>query len=90
MASMHFSWSDSLHAAVSSCLPSFKHSDSDSESDAQTPRHPAFPHPIPPPRARPDELDGLFADATDDADALSLHTNPGERRTRKKRRKGAQ
>ena len=90
MANMQFSWSDSFHAAVSSCLPCFKHSDSDSEDAAQThrpPRNPAFAHAIPPPRARPDELEGLLADASDDADALSLHTNPGERRTRKKRRK---
>ena len=88
MANMQFSWSDSFHAAVFSCLPCFKHSDSDSE-DAQTPprpRNPAFAHAVPPPRARPDELEGLLADASDDADALSLHTNPGERRARKKRR----
>ncbi|KAM5541889.1 hypothetical protein V8D89_004618 [Ganoderma adspersum] len=93
MANMHFSWSDSFHAAVSSCLPCFKHSDSDSEDAAQTPRpsrNPAFAHAIPPPRARPDELEGLLADASDDTDALSLHTNPGERRTRKKRRKKQQ
>ncbi|PIL26857.1 hypothetical protein GSI_11037 [Ganoderma sinense ZZ0214-1] len=90
MANMQFSWSDSLHAAVSSCLPCFKHPSSDSDSeDAQSrpPRNPAFAHAIPPPRARPDELEGLLADASDDADALSLHTNPGERRTRKKQSK---
>ncbi|KAI1784658.1 hypothetical protein LXA43DRAFT_196745 [Ganoderma leucocontextum] len=90
MANVQFSWSDSFQAAVSSCLPCFKHSDPASDSeDAQTPRprNPAFAHAIPPPRARPDELEGLLADASDDADALSLHTNPGERRVRKKRRK---
>ena len=90
MATMHFSWTDSFQAAVSSCLPCLKSSDPASDSEdgqASRPRNPAFAHAIPPPRARPDELEGLLADASDDADALSLHTNPGERRTRKKRRK---
>ncbi|EJF58160.1 hypothetical protein DICSQDRAFT_139644 [Dichomitus squalens LYAD-421 SS1] len=90
MATIHFSWTDSFQAAVSSCLPCLHSSDPASDSDdhqSPRPRNPAFAHAIPPPRARPDELQGLLADTDDDADALSLHTNPGERRTRKKRRK---
>ena len=78
MDDVHFSWTDSFQAAVGSCLPAclpcFKSSDSSDTDDAQTPRprNPAFAHAIPPPRARPDELAGLLADASDDADALSL------------------
>ncbi|TFK79355.1 hypothetical protein K466DRAFT_606207, partial [Polyporus arcularius HHB13444] len=91
MTHVQFSWSDSVQAAFSSCLPCFKSSDgpSDSENEHQRPRNrdPAFAHAVPPPRARPDELEGLLADTSDDADALSLHTNPGERRRRKKRRR---
>ena len=89
MAHVQFSWSDSIQAAFSSCLPCLKSSDapSDSDDEHQRPRNPAFAHAVPPPRARPDELEGLLADASDDADALSLHTNPGERRRKKKRRR---
>ncbi|RDX45368.1 hypothetical protein OH76DRAFT_1408132, partial [Lentinus brumalis] len=89
MTHVQFSWSDSIQATFSSCLPCLKSSDgpSDSEDEQQRPRNPAFAHAVPPPRARPDELEGLLADTSDDADALSLHTNPGERRRRKKRRR---
>ncbi|RPD55640.1 hypothetical protein L226DRAFT_554064 [Lentinus tigrinus ALCF2SS1-7] len=91
MAHVQFSWSDSIQATLSSCLPCFKSTDaSDDEHEHQRPRNPAFAHAVPPPRARPDELEGLLADASDDADALSLHTNPGERRRKKKqKRRGA-
>ncbi|KAI0747231.1 hypothetical protein C8Q80DRAFT_1345432 [Daedaleopsis nitida] len=95
MADVHFSWSDSIQAAFS-CLPCFQSSQdppSDSETQTPRPRDGVFAHAIPPPRARPDELEGLLADASDDADALSLHTNPGDRARRKgknkKRRRGA-
>ncbi|KAI0777801.1 hypothetical protein BD413DRAFT_610099 [Trametes elegans] len=90
----HFSWSDTFQAALSSCLPCLKSADGPSDAeDNQTPR----PRPghtlsgalthgiIPPPRARPDELEGLLADASDDAETLSLHSNPG----RNRRRRGA-
>ena len=70
MADVHFSWSDSFQAAFSSCLPCLKgpssNSDVPSDTDEPTPRanrHNAFAHAIPPPRARPDELEGLLADA---------------------------
>ena len=96
MADVHFSWSDSFQAAFSSCLPCLKSpsstSDVPSDTDEPTPRpnrYNAFAHAIPPPRARPDELEGLLADASDDADALSLHTNPGDRSQRRKKRRRA-
>ncbi|KAI8971303.1 hypothetical protein BD414DRAFT_426400 [Trametes punicea] len=106
----HFSWSDSFHAALSSCLPCLKSSDAPSDTEDENANHNrhhragalngALAHVvIPPPRARPDELEGLLADASDDAETLSLHSNIGsDRRGRggrrhkdkKKRRGGAQ
>ncbi|OSD02582.1 hypothetical protein PYCCODRAFT_1477573 [Trametes coccinea BRFM310] len=94
---LQFSWSDSCRAALS-CLPCLKSSDepSDSEYDNQNAnRHlnGALAHVIiPPPRARPDELEGLLADASDDAETLSLHSNIGDRsrrgrKSKKKRRR---
>ncbi|KAH9930434.1 uncharacterized protein BXZ73DRAFT_47665 [Epithele typhae] len=91
MADVQFSWSDSLTAAFSSCLPCLKHSGPqlpDSDAEDQQPSHgfaSPFAHAVPPPRARPDELEGLLVDP----DELSLHTNPGDRaRRRKKKRRG--
>ncbi|KAI0327640.1 hypothetical protein GY45DRAFT_1327417 [Cubamyces sp. BRFM 1775] len=93
MAHMHFSWSDSLQAALSSCLPCLKSSDAPSDAEDESPSHQrssrhqglngALAHVvIPPPRARPDELEGLLADASDDAETLSLHSNIGSDRRR--------
>ena len=90
---MHFSWSDSLQAALSSCLPCLKSSDAPSDAEDENPSHQrsarhqglngALAHVvIPPPRARPDELEGLLADASDDAETLSLHSNIGSDRRR--------
>ncbi|KAI0634687.1 hypothetical protein C8Q77DRAFT_647020 [Trametes polyzona] len=93
MAYMHFSWSDSFHAALSSCLPCLK-SDAPSDTEEHSPApgrgfNPALAHGIiPPPRARPDELEGLLADASDDAETLSLHSNIGSDRRRKGKGKG--
>ncbi|KZT07905.1 uncharacterized protein LAESUDRAFT_87887 [Laetiporus sulphureus 93-53] len=91
MSSLQFSWSDSLHAALSSCFICFHSSDSesghDSAQNAHSTRNSALIHTMPPPRARPDELEGLLADSDSaDAETLSLHSNPGERRRRKRRR----
>ncbi|KAI9061569.1 hypothetical protein FKP32DRAFT_1604773 [Trametes sanguinea] len=89
---LQFSWSDSCRAALS-CLPCLKSSDepSDSEYDNQNAnRHlnGALAHVIiPPPRARPDELEGLLADASDDAETLSLHSNIGDRSRRGRKSK---
>ncbi|KAI0360299.1 hypothetical protein OH77DRAFT_1418175 [Trametes cingulata] len=96
MAHMHFSWTDSLQAALSSCLPCLKSSDSPSDTEDENPRarhghglNGALAHVvIPPPRARPDELEGLLADASDDAETLSLHSNIGGDRRRKGKGKG--
>jgi len=69
-----FSWSDSLRAAVSSCLPCFRDSETSSQNESLQQR----------PRAGTEELERLLADGTDtDTEAgetLSLHSNPGERR----------
>lgn len=90
MAYMHFSWSDSFQAAFSSCLPCLKTDvPSDTEDNGEAPGRSAHRHAllasgiIPPSRARPDELEGLLADASDDAETLSLHSNIGSDRRRK-------
>lgn len=73
---MDFTWSESIHAAFASCLPCLVSHDS-----------PPSPGPDRIPRARPDELEGLLADA----DALSLHSNigfPGRRKRSKKKGRG--
>ncbi|OCH84779.1 hypothetical protein OBBRIDRAFT_821763 [Obba rivulosa] len=84
-----FSWSDGLQAALASCLPCLQSRLND-EHDADYPDAPqhgrtALHHTAPPPRARPDELEGLLADA-DDAETLSLHSNLGDDRRRRRRR----
>ncbi|KAF9818055.1 hypothetical protein IEO21_03016 [Rhodonia placenta] len=88
MASVHFSWSDSLQAAFSSCLFCFKSSESDQDDlDNSRPRN-ALINTAPPPRARPDELEGLLADSDSaDAETMSLHSNIGDERRRRKRRR---
>ncbi|KZT66620.1 hypothetical protein DAEQUDRAFT_752052 [Daedalea quercina L-15889] len=97
MANLHFSWLDSIQAVFSSCLPCLKHSDDrhdyDHENDHQQQQYGArrqngLHFVVPPPRARPDELEGLLAGSdSPDAETLSLHSNIGDERRRKKRRK---
>lgn len=89
MANIHFSFSDSLQAAVSSCLCCFQSSDPerDPAQDNDSSRN-ALISTMPPPRARPDELEGLLADSDSaDAETLSLHSNLGDERRRRKRRR---
>ncbi|KII91371.1 hypothetical protein PLICRDRAFT_51536 [Plicaturopsis crispa FD-325 SS-3] len=79
-----FSWSDSIQAAVGSCLPCFRSSDSDGDdADHQTLDGAGIR------RARSDELEGLLADAGDtdtEAETLSLHSNIGSGAGQRKRR----
>ncbi|CDO72833.1 hypothetical protein BN946_scf185002.g18 [Trametes cinnabarina] len=95
---LQFSWSDSCRAALSSCLPCLRSSDAPSDSEYENENanvrrnnhrqglNGALAHVvIPPPRARPDELEGLLADASDDAETLSLHSNIGDRSRRRGR-----
>ncbi|KAH9948062.1 hypothetical protein B0H21DRAFT_292025 [Amylocystis lapponica] len=88
MADIGFSWSDSVRAAVSSCLPCLTSSDTNHDpADSQRPRN-ALLHTMPPPRARPDELEGLLADSDSaDAETLSLHSHLGDERRHRKRRR---
>ena len=46
---------------------------SDSDDEHQRPRNLAFAHAVPPPSARPDKLEGLLFDPSDDVDALAQH-----------------
>ncbi|PCH44651.1 hypothetical protein WOLCODRAFT_139124 [Wolfiporia cocos MD-104 SS10] len=87
-----FSWSDSLQAVFSSCLYCLRSSDdhNDLANNAQnTPRsRNPLSHTAPPPRARPDELEGLLADSDSaDAETLSLHSNIGDERRRRRRKR---
>lgn len=88
-----FSWSDTVHIALGSCLsclkPSSSHSSSSDDEHQQHQYNPAINRIL---RARPDELQGLLAevDTTDnEAETLSLHSNPsnGSANRRKKIRK---
>lgn len=86
-----FSWSDSLQAVFASCLyclqsPTDADRDHNDNQGTLRPRN-GLNYTIPPPRARPDELEGLLADAdSTDAETLSLHSNLGDERRRRKRR----
>ncbi|KAI0069749.1 hypothetical protein K474DRAFT_992611 [Panus rudis PR-1116 ss-1] len=77
----HFSWYDTFQAAISPCLSCLGRSSApqlpESDDEQSHRRH-----------ARSDELEGLLADASDDAETLSLHSNIGDqgRARRKKRR----
>jgi len=80
-----FSWSDGIQAAFAPCLACLQRGrsgpqleESDDESQHQ--------HGHVPPRARPDELEGLLADS-DDAETLSLHSNLGDQDRRRRRRR---
>lgn len=76
-----FSWSDTVKIAFISCFPCLKPDSDEFQSDQ--PLNSAINRI---PRARPDELQGLLADAGD-VDTLSLHSNPGRvRRNSKKKR----
>ncbi|KAJ8496346.1 hypothetical protein ONZ45_g12484 [Pleurotus djamor] len=86
----HFSWSDTVRAAFGSCLsclPAAKPHGHGATSSSVTSVHDADPttsnhnHIV---RAiRSDELEGLLADS-DDAETLSLHSNPGRTNRRRK------
>jgi hypothetical protein len=81
-----FSWSDTVKIAFISCLPCLK-PDADEHIEHEYQPHNPTINRIP--RARPDELQGLLADADTDVDAetLSLYSNPGRaRRNNKKKR----
>jgi hypothetical protein len=76
----NFSWSDGLRAALSPCLTCLRprHEPDDEDDENRNRGLSSIP------RARADELEGLLAD-TDDAETLSLHSNPGQGHRRKKR-----
>ena len=96
-----FSWTDSIHAAFSTCFPCFSNSryalsspsDDSLIGQGYNPHDPTVNRVQ---RARTDELQGLLADAdtldTDtEAERMSLHSNPGlgtNRKKRTKRKKG--
>jgi len=81
-----FSWSDGIRAALSPCLTCLRPHNNSGDSDSDDTQHhnrnrgPDFI-----PRAQPDELEGLLADA-DDAETLSLHSNIGIGHKRRKKR----
>ena len=86
----HFSWSDSLRATVSCCFPCLQ-SNSDAESNSDGNGNSAFIGVRGVPRARPNELEGLLADAGDldnEAETLSLHSNIGAGEQRRRRKRG--
>ncbi|CAA7257375.1 unnamed protein product [Cyclocybe aegerita] len=78
-----FSWSDTVQIALGSCLPCLRPTSGHDEHQQQY--NPAINRI---PRARPDELQGLLADPDTDTEAerMSLHSNPGRSRNKKKRR----
>ena len=79
-----FSWSDSIRATVSTCLPCFSKNpsnDTDTENEglARTSHS----------QTRYDELEGLLADVDDtdgDAETMSLHSNIGDQHRRSRKR----
>jgi hypothetical protein len=87
----HFSWSDSLQAAFSSCLPCLRTRYSDTDSLAQNDDNSFGNGTRGVRRARPNELEGLLADTGDtdaEAETLSLHSNIGNGEQRRKRTRG--
>ena len=72
-----FSWSDTFKIAFQSCLPCLRPSASDTSSDAAVNDSNTT-------ASRSDELQGLLADVSDttdnEADSMSLHSNPGHRK----------
>ena len=88
----HFSWSDSIHAAFSSCLPCLRTTHSETESLAPNDDNVFGNGTRGVRRARPNELEGLLADAGDtdtEAETLSLHSNIGNGDRRRKRKRGS-
>ncbi|KAF8886768.1 hypothetical protein BD779DRAFT_1673068 [Infundibulicybe gibba] len=85
-----FSWSDTIQATLKSCLPCLiVRAESGLDADEAQQSNNSWRNNLNNPndttanraeRARPDELEGLLADS----DALSLHTNPGDRRRKAK------
>ncbi|EDR01322.1 uncharacterized protein LACBIDRAFT_333347 [Laccaria bicolor S238N-H82] len=93
-----FSWSDTVKIALGSCMPCLRPvSSSDSLQNTNrltiSAEQPELYNPAVNriPRARPDELQGLLADSSDNerAETLSLHSNPGRGGRRRKRRSKA-
>lgn len=84
-----FSWSDTVHIALSSCLPCFS-ANSGPSSSTESLVNPNDPTVNRIRRARADELEGLLADVPDtdtEAERMSLHSNPGRGKKRSKRKK---
>ncbi|KAF8970316.1 hypothetical protein BDZ97DRAFT_1790850 [Flammula alnicola] len=84
-----FSLSDTIHIAFGSCLPCLKPASNSGEDSPQQQDHNHNPAINRIPRARPDELQGLLADADTDVEAetLSLHSNPGRSAQRNRHKK---
>ncbi|KAG6895957.1 hypothetical protein C0992_011315 [Termitomyces sp. T32_za158] len=81
-----FSWSDTFQIAFSTCLPCLaKPQNLPSSTSTDSLDNPAVAHRIP--RARADELQGLLADSDTEAERMSLHSNPGRKKKRTKRKK---
>ncbi|KAG6899573.1 hypothetical protein C0993_009152 [Termitomyces sp. T159_Od127] len=81
-----FSWSDTFQIAFSACLPCLsKPQKPPSPAPTDSLDNPAVAHRIP--RARVDELQGLLADSDAEAERMSLHSNPGRKKKRTKRKK---
>ncbi|KAG6856154.1 hypothetical protein H0H87_007009 [Tephrocybe sp. NHM501043] len=81
-----FSWSDTLQIAFSSCLPCLS-TPANPQASASTDSLLDNPTAHRIPRARADELQGLLADSDAEAERMSLHSNPGRKRKRTKRKK---
>ncbi|KAG6809299.1 hypothetical protein H0H92_000775 [Tricholoma furcatifolium] len=81
-----FSWSDTLHIAFSSCFSCLPRPVS-LEASASTDSLLDNPTVNRVPRARADELQGLLAESDAEAERMSLHSNPGKKRKRTKRKK---
>lgn len=83
-----FSWSDTVQIAFSSCLPCLarpSNPGASASTDALSDTNNPTAHRIP--RARADELQGLLAESDTEAERMSLHSNPGRRKKRTKRKK---
>ncbi|KAG6914127.1 hypothetical protein DXG01_002289 [Tephrocybe rancida] len=81
-----FSWPDTLHIAFSSCLPCLA-TPANPEASASTDSLLDNPTAHRIPRARADELQGLLAESDAEAERMSLHSNPGLKKKRTKRKK---
>ncbi|KAL0957927.1 hypothetical protein HGRIS_000108 [Hohenbuehelia grisea] len=81
-----FSWSDTIYAAFAPCLACLQRSQRPTDSDEpQDVQHNHFVRAM-----RSDELEGLLAESGDtdnEAETLSLHSNPGQSRRKKRKSK---